>query len=119
MGRFQEGSALQRPAGRLARPAGVPCEQQRPRAEILPREAGGGRVRVARKEGLERSRPRLRRAAAEKTAERNRRVERRGGDQTAPTSGRPPRRAGRMHGGYAGAWTRHGGERGERQQTLP
>ena len=93
-------------------------EQQRPRAETSLGEAGGGRVRVARKEDRERTRPRLGRAAAEKTAERDWRVERRGGDQTAPTRGRAPRRAGRMHGGCAGAWPRHGGERGERDSRA-
>ena len=63
-------------------------EQQRPRAETSLGEAGGGRVRVARKEDRERTRPRLGRAAAEKTAERDWRVERRGGDQTASSSQR-------------------------------
>ena len=41
-------------------------EQQRPRAEILPDEAGGRRVRVARNEDLERIQPGSRRAAAER-----------------------------------------------------
>ena len=62
----QSAQPLQRPAGRLARPAGAPCEQQRPRAEILPDEAGGRRVRVARNEDLERIQPGSRRAAAER-----------------------------------------------------
>ena len=96
----------------------MPCEQQRPRAEILPGEAGGGRVRIARKDDLERIRPSLGRAAAEKTAERDWRVERRGGDQTAPTRGRAPRRAGSMHGGHAGAWPRRGGERARETAGL-
>ena len=93
-------------------------EQQRPRAETSTGEAGGGRMRGARKEDRERTRPRLGRAAAEKTAERDWRVERRGGDQTAPTRGRAPRRAGRMHGGCAGAAEAWGREGRERQQAC-
>ena len=83
-----------------------------PRSCRAKREAVG--CGVARKEDLERIRLRLGRAADEKTAERNRRVERLGGDQTSPIR---PRRAGRMHEGHAGAWPRHGGERGERGST--
>ena len=65
------------------RAADVPCEQQRPRAEITPREARGGRGRGASNDDPARNPPRSARAASATAAEPKRHVESHSGEQAA------------------------------------